>query len=252
MHGAGLWSWVRQFSADHDYTVLEGRPSRAEQRFRIPFPLQPRSHCRKAARRMQPGGRRRTSNLGKHAKNCGEARSLVRHPHMENDRQMQRETREFLSSAQKELARVSHIATQTLSFHRQSAQPIPVSPLEIIDSVVALYPRGLRRQVWPSSGNAGPIIRSPHILESFWRASAGFFESTEECSGCDRAEWPRGCSGARGHRYPHGRVRGADHDCRLRAWNEPRHSQAAVRAVLQHQPRDRNGTGTMGDQADLV
>lgn len=58
---------------------------------------------------------------------------------MESDEEMQPRTREFLAAAQSELSRVSHIATQTLSFHRQSAQPVDVKPAEIVDSVVSLF-----------------------------------------------------------------------------------------------------------------
>lgn len=57
---------------------------------------------------------------------------------MESDDGMQAQTRELLKAAQSELARVSHIATQTLSFHRQSARPVPVSTTEILDSVLSL------------------------------------------------------------------------------------------------------------------
>jgi PAS domain S-box-containing protein len=58
---------------------------------------------------------------------------------MENDAQMQPDTREFLKSAQSELGRVSHIATQTLRFQRQSRERAEARMTEILDSVIALY-----------------------------------------------------------------------------------------------------------------
>jgi PAS domain S-box-containing protein len=55
------------------------------------------------------------------------------------------ETQEYyLKTACEELARVSHIASHTLRFHRQSSQPTEVNPAEIIDSVLALYHARLR------------------------------------------------------------------------------------------------------------
>jgi len=55
------------------------------------------------------------------------------------------ETQEYyLKTACEELARVSHIASHTLRFHRQSSQPADVNPAEIIDSVLALYHARLR------------------------------------------------------------------------------------------------------------
>jgi signal transduction histidine kinase len=50
----------------------------------------------------------------------------------------------YLKTACEELARVSHIASHTLRFHRQSSQPTEVNPAEIIDSVLALYSARLR------------------------------------------------------------------------------------------------------------
>ncbi|MFP5277818.1 MAG: ATP-binding protein [Acidobacteriota bacterium] len=58
---------------------------------------------------------------------------------MECDQNMQPKTREFLAAAQSELARVSHIATQTLSFHHNSAHPLQVRVAEVVQSVVSLF-----------------------------------------------------------------------------------------------------------------
>ena len=43
------------------------------------------------------------------------------------------EQRLYLKTAAEELARVSHITSHTLRFHRQSSKPTEVNPAEIID-----------------------------------------------------------------------------------------------------------------------
>jgi signal transduction histidine kinase len=48
-------------------------------------------------------------------------------------------TTTYLSLAERELARVSQIAGQTLRFHRQSTNPTSITPEDLLDSVVALY-----------------------------------------------------------------------------------------------------------------
>jgi signal transduction histidine kinase len=56
-----------------------------------------------------------------------------------NHEQLPSTTRRYLETAQGELARVSHIATQSLRFHRQTMNPAHVDPKELIESVVDLY-----------------------------------------------------------------------------------------------------------------
>lgn len=53
--------------------------------------------------------------------------------------QLSDQARDFLNSAERELARVSQIAAQTLRFHRQSTRPRPVRPQELVDPTIALY-----------------------------------------------------------------------------------------------------------------
>jgi signal transduction histidine kinase len=45
----------------------------------------------------------------------------------------------YLGLAERELARVSQIAGQTLRFQRQSTEPTRVTPVDLLESVVALY-----------------------------------------------------------------------------------------------------------------
>lgn len=49
------------------------------------------------------------------------------------------ETRAFVTSAQEELARVSHIATHTLRFHKQSSNRTMVDLQVLTESVLGLY-----------------------------------------------------------------------------------------------------------------
>jgi PAS domain S-box-containing protein len=51
--------------------------------------------------------------------------------------------RHFADVAEQELQRVSHITRQTLSFYRESKQPIPVNLPELLDDVVELQERAL-------------------------------------------------------------------------------------------------------------
>ncbi len=56
-----------------------------------------------------------------------------------NHEELPGDTRHYLETAQAELTRVSHIATQSLRFHRQTMNPTRIDPNELIDSVVDLY-----------------------------------------------------------------------------------------------------------------
>jgi PAS domain S-box-containing protein len=67
---------------------------------------------------------------------------LVRHHPSLDD-----EARQYADLAEQELQRVSHITRQTLSFYRESNQPIPVLVSELLDDVVEIQGRELRRIV---------------------------------------------------------------------------------------------------------
>ena len=56
------------------------------------------------------------------------------------------QARIFLEQAEKELARIAHITRQTLAFHRESSEPLPVNLKELIESVVFLYERRFREK----------------------------------------------------------------------------------------------------------
>ncbi|MFP5237148.1 MAG: ATP-binding protein [Acidobacteriota bacterium] len=86
---------------------------------------------------------------------------------MECDESMQPQTRDFLRAAQSELARVSHIATQTLSFHRNTAHPLRVNPAEVVGSVVSLFSTriaGTSLRIERQSRSSGVISAFPGEL----------------------------------------------------------------------------------------
>ena len=63
---------------------------------------------------------------------------LQRHPSLDE------EARYCASLAEQELARVAHITRQTLSFYRESQQPVSVSVSEILDNVLELQSRRIK------------------------------------------------------------------------------------------------------------
>ena len=63
---------------------------------------------------------------------------LREHPSLDN------EARRFLSLAEQELTRVAHITKQTLSFYRESQEPVSVSIFEVLDNVLELQSHRLR------------------------------------------------------------------------------------------------------------
>ena len=54
--------------------------------------------------------------------------------------------REYLRRADRELARVSHIAQQTMRFYRDSSQPTALLVVDIIDDLLAIYERRLEQK----------------------------------------------------------------------------------------------------------
>ncbi len=48
-------------------------------------------------------------------------------------------TRNYLKLAEQELARVAHVTTQTLQFHKQSSTPVPADVSEVMDSMFSLF-----------------------------------------------------------------------------------------------------------------
>lgn len=54
------------------------------------------------------------------------------------------EARHYASLAEQELVRVSHITRQTLSFYRESKQPVPLSVPELLDDVLELQKRRMQ------------------------------------------------------------------------------------------------------------
>jgi PAS domain S-box-containing protein len=63
---------------------------------------------------------------------------------LRNHASLDDEARNYADLAEQELQRVSHIARQTLSFYRESRQPVPVLMSELLEDVLALQERALR------------------------------------------------------------------------------------------------------------
>ncbi|MGC1461137.1 MAG: ATP-binding protein [Terracidiphilus sp.] len=63
---------------------------------------------------------------------------------LRNHASLDDEARHYADLAERELNRVSHIARQTLSFYRESKQPIPVPMPELLEDVLALQERALK------------------------------------------------------------------------------------------------------------
>ena len=55
------------------------------------------------------------------------------------DTSLSQQARDYLDSADRELLRVSQVASQTLRFHRQSTKPTTVAPESLVDEVLQLY-----------------------------------------------------------------------------------------------------------------
>jgi signal transduction histidine kinase len=53
---------------------------------------------------------------------------------------------DFLRAAERELERVVQISKQTLSFSRESAEPVPIQVAELMDEVVRIYSRRLAQR----------------------------------------------------------------------------------------------------------
>jgi PAS domain S-box-containing protein len=56
-----------------------------------------------------------------------------------NSPSLDRTAREYVNTAQQELARVAEITTQMLRFHKQSTAPAPARIADMLDSILALY-----------------------------------------------------------------------------------------------------------------
>ncbi|MBV8671842.1 MAG: response regulator [Acidobacteriaceae bacterium] len=66
---------------------------------------------------------------------------LIRHHQSLDD-----EAREYARMAEQELGRVAHIVKQTLSFYRESQQPVAVAISEVLDNVIELQSRNIHLQ----------------------------------------------------------------------------------------------------------
>ena len=115
------------------------------------------------------------------------------------------EVGEFLEQAERELARVSHITTATLRFHRQTAEPHLVDIEEILESVLVLYEGRLkamqvaierRYSLHPSISCQAVEVRQV-IANLVSNAIDAMLKNTSSAAGCAIAE---GCGSGDGGR----------------------------------------------------
>jgi len=80
---------------------------------------------------------------------------------LRNHHSLDEEARYYAGLAEQELQRASHITRQTLSFYRDSKQPIPVSVPDLLDNVVELQQRPIlaSRIVLQKRYSSGGIVR---------------------------------------------------------------------------------------------
>ena len=102
------------------------------------------------------------------------------------------EVGEFLEQAELELARVSHITTATLRFHRQTAEPHIVDIEEILESVLVLYEGRLKSMQVEIERR---YSLHPSISCQAVEVQAGDRESFEQCDRCDVEEHGRSAAG---------------------------------------------------------
>jgi signal transduction histidine kinase len=60
---------------------------------------------------------------------------------LQHNRSLDESAKYYVDMAASEIARVSHIVRNTLSFYREAAKPVPVRLVEILESVVEVYSR---------------------------------------------------------------------------------------------------------------
>jgi signal transduction histidine kinase len=64
---------------------------------------------------------------------------------LETHPQMDAELRQYARLAQEEMARLAHVARQTLAFYRESSVPMEISVPELVESVLSFYSGKLER-----------------------------------------------------------------------------------------------------------
>jgi len=82
---------------------------------------------------------------------------------LEGHSDLSAESRKFVEVAQAEVARISHIVKQTLGFHRESPQPVPIDFSELVESVLDLF----RRKMEISGISLQTRYEKPHTIPGF-------------------------------------------------------------------------------------
>jgi len=81
---------------------------------------------------------------------------------------LDKEAQSYIGLAEQELARVTHITKQTLSFYRESRDPVSVSVLDVLDNVLELQSRRIRANgivLEKHFGGSGTVQGYPNELK---------------------------------------------------------------------------------------
>jgi signal transduction histidine kinase len=79
--------------------------------------------------------------------------------------QLDETAREYVSTAEAELSRVTHITRQTLGFYRESSMAVETDPVQLVEEVVGIYGRQIEER--------GIAIRRQYEFEGSIRAFPG-------------------------------------------------------------------------------
>ena len=122
-------------------------------------------------------------------------------------RTQEAQTREHVSLASEELARVTKMTQQMLTFQRESAEPVPVRIEEVIESVLGLYQRKIESaaiRIETEIDVPQPMLAQPGELRQVF---ANLLGNAIEAVGRDHGrirlragvvrDWRNGCSGVR-------------------------------------------------------
>ena len=158
-----------------------------------------------------------------------------------SDGQLSAATREFVEQAEEELARVSHIATQTLRFYRQSSKPTIADVSALLDSVLSLH-RGRFANMQVDVDTSIQHQRSLALLRR--RTAPGLHQPRQQRPRCHvRQTRPPRSANFNHARLEYATARYSHHRCGQRLRHPPGHAGPYLRAVLLHQGNRGTGLG---------
>jgi signal transduction histidine kinase len=97
-----------------------------------------------------------------------------------SDKGLSQQTRAYLTAADEELARVSHITKQTLGFYRESSAPLPTRMSQLLDTLVLVYGTRLRNKNIQLKIDAGREIEVPVVRGEIRQVLANILQNSIE------------------------------------------------------------------------